>query len=244
MNFLNGLAYNVRGLILGLRTPKLLLLGLARFCILLLLTIASISLIFLYRQQIMDLLWLRPDSYWILWLWTILYWLVSLMMMSIAAVIAYILAQILFCVFIMDLMSQATEKLITGSVKSPEPKPVAKQLWHLIRQETPRAILPILLMMLFTVLGWLTPFGTIIALITPLIAAIFLAWDNTDLLPARRLLPFRQRFFSLMKSLPYHLGFGLPFLIPLFNSLLLSFAPVGATLYILEKETPKHEQSP
>ena len=85
-----------------------------------------------------------------------------------------------------------------------------------------------------TILGWLTPLGPVITLITPLIVAIFLAWDNSDLLPARRIEPFGQRFRFLMRSLPFHLGFGLPFLIPILNSLLLSFAPVGATLYMID----------
>jgi len=236
MKLFDGITCNFRGLLLGLRTPKLLILGLIRFCILLLLTIASIGLILLYQHEVMGLIWVRPESYWVLWLWYIVSWLVSLLMMGIAAVIAYLLAQILFCVFIMDMMSRTTEEMLTGSVEVPESMPLMKQFFYLIRQETPRAILPLLLLLLLTVMGWLTPLGPIISLITPLIAAIFLAWDNTDLLPARRSRSFRQRFSFLVKNLPFHLGFGLPFLIPFLNSLLLSFAPVGATTYIIEKE--------
>ena len=55
-----------------------------------------------------------------------------------------------------------------------------------------------------------------------------------DLVPARRLQPFSERFRFLLKTLPFHLGFGLLFLVPVLNILLLSFAPVGATLYYLE----------
>jgi CysZ protein len=67
-------------------------------------------------------------------------------------------------------------------------------------------------------------------------AVIFLAWDNTDLIPARRMVPFAQRFALLRRSLTFHLGFGLWFLIPVVNILFLSFAPVGATLYWVEKQ--------
>jgi CysZ protein len=66
-------------------------------------------------------------------------------------------------------------------------------------------------------------------------AVIFLAWDNTDLIPARRLVPFGERLRLLRSTLPFHLGFGLLFLIPFLNILFLSFAPVGATLYYIEK---------
>jgi CysZ protein len=84
--------------------------------------------------------------------------------------------------------------------------------------------------------GWLTPLGPFLTFGGPLVAAIFLAWDNTDLVPARRLYTFGERFQLLRRHLLFHLGFGLPFLIPLANVLLLSFAPVGATLYQIQKE--------
>ena len=73
-------------------------------------------------------------------------------------------------------------------------------------------------------------------LLLPALAAVFLSWDNTDLIPARRLDPFGKRFKFLLKNLPFHLGFGLLFLIPVLNILFLSFAPVGATLYYIDKE--------
>jgi CysZ protein len=46
--------------------------------------------------------------------------------------------------------------------------------------------------------------------------------------------PFSKRFSWLSKNFLFHLGFGLPFLIPVVNILLLSFAPVGATLFHTE----------
>lgn len=243
MDLLSGITYNVRGLLLGLKTPKLLILGLIRFSILILLTIASISIVLLYQQDVMALIWIRPESYWILWLWYLVSWLTSLLLMVFAGIVAYLLAQILFCVFIMDVMSRTTERMITGKVQESDPKPWMQLFLYLIRQEIPRAILPILLMLLFTVLGWLTPLGPIITLMTPLIVVIFLAWDNSDLLPARRIEPFKQRFRFLMKNLPFHLGFGLPFLIPILNTISLSFAPVGATLYMIDARKEDKEQA-
>jgi CysZ protein len=71
-------------------------------------------------------------------------------------------------------------------------------------------------------------------LLSPILAGIFLAWDNTDLVPARRLVAFGERFTFLRRNFSFHLGFGLCFLIPGLNILLLSFAPVGGTLYYIE----------
>ncbi len=78
--------------------------------------------------------------------------------------------------------------------------------------------------------------GPLLAILSSCIAAVFLAWDNTDLVPARRLVSFKDRFSFLKKNLLFHLGFGLLFLIPVANILFLSFAPVGATIYHLEKK--------
>ena len=105
-----------------------------------------------------------------------------------------------------------------------------------MKQEIPRTTIPVLLAIVLMLLGWLTPVGPFIAIFSSGVAAIFLAWDNTDLIPARRMDPFSRRFRFLLKTLPFHLGFGIPFLIPGLNLLLLSFAPVGATLYHLEKD--------
>jgi CysZ protein len=82
----------------------------------------------------------------------------------------------------------------------------------------------------------MTPLLPLTTVGSSLIAAIFLAWDNTDLVPARRLKPFSDRMRFLIGSLPLHLGFGVWFLIPVLNILFLSFAPVGATMIHLEGE--------
>jgi CysZ protein len=116
--------------------------------------------------------------------------------------------------------------------------PFWKQFFYLIKQEIPRALLPISITLMITILGWLTPFGPVVAVIATGAAMVFLAWDNTDLIPARRLTPFSERFKLMTGALAFHLGFGLPFLIPVLNIVLLSFAPVGATLYFIEKQEP------
>ena len=106
---------------------------------------------------------------------------------------------------------------------------------YLLRQELPRTILPVTAVFVLMILGWLTPLGPVLTVVSSATAVIFLAWDNTDLIPARRLISFRKRWYLLIKHLPFHLGFGIPFLIPGLNLLFLSFAPIGATLYYLDQ---------
>ena len=235
MSLFKGISYNLRGLGMGLKTPKLLLLGLIRIVVVILLTIVAAGLIFYYHGEIVQLIWSKPESNWVIWLWYVFTWLLSLVLVGLAVVLAYLVSQILFSVFIMDQMSRITEKIVTGGVNEPHSMPLLKQFLYLIKQEIPRAILPIVITLLLTVVGWLTPFGPIVTIITTGAAMIFLAWDNTDLTPARRLIPFNKRFNLMKSTLPFHLGFGLLFLIPVLNIIFLSFAPVGATLYFIDK---------
>ncbi len=236
MNLFKGIVYNLRGVKLSLKTPRLLILGLTRLVVVVFITILSASLILMYHQQILNLIWSKPESQLILWLWHLVSWLLSFLLVGVSAILSYLIAQILFSVVIMDTMSRITERLVSGQEKELRKMPFMRQFFYLIRQEIPRTTIPVLLTLLLMILGWLTPLGPVVAIISSAIAAVFLSWDNTDLVPARRLDPFGKRFNFLLKNLPFHLGFGLLFLIPVVNILFLSFAPVGATLYYVDKE--------
>jgi CysZ protein len=235
MGLFSGIKYNLQGLSLGLKTPKLLLLGIIRLIVVVIVTILSTGLILVYHQQILNLMWNKPESQWIIWLWYLFSWLLSAILVGCAIVLSYLISQILFSVFIMDLMSKITEKTVTGSIRQSNRIPWWQQFLFLIKQEIPRTTVPVLLSLLLIGLGWLTPLGPLVTILSSAAAVIFLAWDNTDLIPARRMAPFGERFRLLMTTLPFHLGFGLLFLIPLLNILFLSFAPVGATLYYIDK---------
>jgi CysZ protein len=237
MSFLKGIGYNFRGLLLGLKTPNLLLWGLLRFVVVILMTIVAAGFIYAYHLEILEMIWSKPASQWIHWLWHVVSWVLSFSLFGLSAVLSYLVSQIFFSVLIMDHMSRITERQITGGVEEPENITLFRLFVYLIKQEIPRTTIPVLLAILLMLLGWLTPLGPIIAILSSGMAAIFLAWDNTDLIPARRMHPFSARFRFLVGTLPFHLGFGLPFLIPGLNLLLLSFAPVGATLYHVEKDT-------
>jgi len=236
MSLFLGLRYNLKGLWMGLRSPRLLLLGLLRFVVVAVLTIGLSGVVLAKHADILALLWQQPESPWIVWIWYLASWLLTLLLMGVSAVAAYLLAQVLFAVLIMDWMSRITERMVTGQAAAAPNAALLTQMGFLIRQEVPRNIIPVVLTLLIMVLGWFTPLGPVLTFIGPLTAVIFLAWDNTDLIPARNLVSFGRRFKSLGKTLFFHLGFGLPFLIPVLNLLFLSFAPVGATLYHLDRE--------
>lgn len=235
MNIFSGIKYNLKGLGMGLKNPKLLLLGMVRFAVVIFITIVAAGLILVYHQEILNFMWNRPESRWVLWLWYLLSWLLSAVLVGLSTVVSYLVSQILFSVLIMDLMSRITEKAVTGALREQPTIPFWQQFLFLIKQEIPRTTVPVLLSLLLLIAGWLTPLGPVVTILSSAVAVIFLAWDNTDLIPARRLVPFGERFRILRRTLGFHLGFGVLFLIPILNILLLSFAPVGATLYYIDK---------
>jgi CysZ protein len=242
MGFFSGIVYNLRGLMLGLRTPRLLILGLVRLAAVLVLTVAAASLVLVYHDEILALIWTRPASMWLIWLWHLFSWLLGLLLLGVSALAAYIVSQILFSVVIMDAMSRLTEVRVRGAAREPTQRPLFSHFFHLLRQEIPRSIFPVVLTLVLTVLAWLTPLGPVLTVAAPLVAGAFLAWDATDLVPARRLLPFGERFRLFLRALPFHLGFGLLFLVPLLNVLVLSFAPIGGTLYFLDRDDADRER--
>ena len=236
MNFYYGIKYNIKGLILALKTPKLLMLGILRFFIVLVFTLVLSGLVLYWHDEILIMIWKIPESGWLLYVWKAVSWLLSIFLAVIAMVLSYLIAQLFFCVFIMDYMSRITEKIILGREVPHEQGSWVSFLFHLIKQEIPRAIIPVIISLIIMLLGLMTPISPIIIIISSITAVVFLAWDNTDLIPARRMEPFSLRIKFLRKHLLFHIGFGILFLIPWLNIVFLSFAPVGATLYYLDKE--------
>lgn len=236
---LGGIIYNFRGLWLGIRTPRLLVLGLLRFLVMVLLAFLIAGFVLAYHGDLSGMIWTRPENLWLKWLWHLFSWLLTLLLVAASSLLSYLAGQILFGAVIMDVMSRTTERIVTGAVTQPTNVPISRQFLYLIGQEIPRSILPIFLSIMLMIFGWLTPLGPVIALLSTMASAVFLAWDNTDIIPARQFVPFRDRMRFLKANLFFHLGFGLCFLVPFANILFLSFAPVGATLHHIDQRVKK-----
>ncbi len=236
MGFFTGIHYNIKGLVLALKTPKLLMLGLIRFLVVLVLSVFLSGLVLYWHSEILAMLWQMPESGWLVYLWHGVSWILSLVLAVLAMIVAYLLAQIFFCVFIMDYMSRITERMVLGHDASPVHGSMFTFFIYLIRQEIPRAVIPVIISVGLMILGLFTPLSLVVLCLSSVVAALFLAWDNTDLVPARRMLPLKDRAAFLKQNILFHIGFGLLFLIPWVNIFFLSFAPVGATLYVIDTE--------
>ncbi len=236
MDLFEGIKYNIKGVILSLKTPKLLMLGILRFAFVLLLTFLVSGLVLYWHDEILTAIWKKPDSGWLIYFWNAVSYLLFIGLAAISMVMAYLISQLVFCVFIMDYMSRITESIILGQEIKPTQGSWFDFFIHLVKQEIPRAVIPVIITLFIMIIGLFTPLSPIIIFISSIAAAVFLAWDNTDLVPARRMYSFRTRVGFLKKNLMFHIGFGILFLIPGLNIVFLSFAPVGATLSFIERE--------
>ena len=236
MELYEGIKYNIKGVALALKTPKLLLLGILRFALVLLLTLVLSGLVFYWQDEILTAIWKKPDSGGLIYLWKAVSYLLSIGLAALAMVMAYLVSQILFCVFIMDYMSRITESIVLGQQIQPSQGSLFGFFIHLLKQEIPRAVIPVIITLFIMLVGLFTPLSPLIIFVSSIAAAVFLAWDNTDLVPARRLYPFKTRIGFFKKNLMFHIGFGILFLVPGLNIVFLSFAPIGATLSFIERE--------
>jgi len=235
MDFFLGIKYNIQGLALSLRHPMLLWLGLVRFAVILILALIFSGMIFFYHDLILSGIWTKPEAGVLVYVWHLVSWMLSLVLAALAVVTAYLAAQVFFGVFVMDYMSRLTEKIVLGNEISYADSSRVALFVYLICQEIPRAVIPMVITLGVMVVGMFTPLGPVIFFVSAITAGVFLAWDNTDLVPARQMLPFGKRFRFLHRNIWFHIGFGLPLIIPWLNILTLSFAPVGATLYHIDK---------
>nr|NJM02504.1 hypothetical protein [Desulfobacula sp.] len=236
MDLYEGIKYNIKGVSLALKTPKLLLLGILRFALVVLLTLVLSGLVFYWHDEILTAIWKKPDSGWLIYVWKMLSYILSAGLAAVAMVMAYLVSQVLFCVFIMDYMSRITESMVLGKQVEPSQGSWFGFFIHLVKQEIPRAVIPVAISLFIMIVGLLTPLSPLIILVSSIAASVFLAWDNTDLVPARRMYSFNTRIGFLKKNLMFHIGFGILFLIPGLNLIFLSFAPIGATLSFIERE--------
>ena len=88
MNLYYGLKYNIRGVAMALKTPKLLVLGILRFAIVLFFTLFLSGLVLYWHNEILTMIWTMPESGLLLYLWKAVSWILSLFLAGVAMVLS------------------------------------------------------------------------------------------------------------------------------------------------------------
>lgn len=234
MHLLDGLICHWEALKLLKKRKTLIFWGGVRFIIILVLFVVFSLIAFAYNDPLLEYIWERPESIIMLVIWKITLILFTAVLLFIAAIFSYIISQILFGVLIADYMSYVTEYELTTKVSNGAPLFSFNYLFFLIRQEIPRGFLPLIISSGLMILGWLLPLGFAWVFISSLVSGALVAWDYTDLVPARMLMPFGERFSLFKKTFLGHVIFGLPFLVPFLNVIFFSIGPVAGTIFFLK----------
>jgi CysZ protein len=233
MGFFYGLWCHIEALKIFRQKKSLIFWASLRFITLIVLFVILSAIAISNNREVLQLLWLKPQNYFLVILWYLLLFITSIILMFAAGIISYIISQILFGVLIADHMSILTESIVTGKITNPQMS--LGHLIFLIKQEIPRTFIPLITTSAIMVFGWILPLGVVLVVASVLLSCLFTAWDYTDLVPARALYSFKERFGMFKKDILGHLGFGLPFAVPFLNVLLFSMGPVSGTLFYLRK---------
>lgn len=239
MNLLYGLKCHWEALKIMKAKKSLIFWGLLRFLIILFLFIVLSFIALSYNHLLLEYIWTKPSSLMMLILWKIALVLLTILLLFVAGGLSYLISQILFGVVIADHMSYITEHILSGKEPKGTPPFSFSYLLFLIKQEIPRGTLPLLVSSSFIILGWLLPLGFIWVMVSSLVSCAFLAWDYTDLVPARMLKPFKERFTLFKRTFWGHVIFGLPFMIPFINVLFFSIGPVSGTVFYMRASYSK-----
>lgn len=198
-----------------------------------------------YNDTFLNYIWEKPSKILLTLVWYIVLIFSTIILLFAGAILAYIISQILFGILIADYMSALAEQIITGKQSEEKISFSLTYLIYLIRQEIPRTLFPLILSTSFMVFGWLLPLNFIWVILSSFLSCALMAWDYTDLVPARRSMPFKERLHMFKSNFVGHIVFGLPFLIPFVNVIFLSLAPISGTVFFLKEieSGPKHNSN-
>lgn len=175
--------------------------------------------------------------------WCKIVWLTFLLLKSLIFLILFILALFIFYLLgiilaspIYDLISEKTEKIISGQAEIPFSfKFLIKSIWVTVQVELKKALLLLFIALLGLLLGLIPVAGLFLSLIVINLTAVFgFSLTMVDYPMARRNWSFGRRLNFVKNRWPELTGFGLVFFIPLLNFLAIPAFVVGATALFVD----------
>lgn len=192
---------------------------------------------------------LEADA-WYEWLWvgpgSLLLWLVRalwLFVVAATALVAGLLTATLLASPVLDVLSQRVERVISG-VAAGDDEPLTsaglvRDALGSLANEARRLARFVALSLAITALGWLVPFGPVLApLALAMLAIAFLPLEYAGMALDRRRIPFAQRRAWLARHRARSIGLGAAGfavgLVPGLNFLLLPALIVAGTIFVIE----------
>ena len=176
----------------------------------------------------------------ILWVVDLLFQLLIIILsLVILLIISYVVALIVAAPF-NDTLSEQVEIMVTGSGEIPfSLKKFIKDLWRIIKMESIKALILVLIPIVLFVLNVIPAIGGFLYI---LLTFLFGAWDMgfayAELPMGRKLFPLKERFAFGMKNKWALMGLGIGFVIPFFYLIFAAPLAVGGTLLYLDRSKP------
>jgi CysZ protein len=246
-DFVRGLLYPLRGLVILRRHPGMVRYWLPPIVLTTAALIASVMLASRYYDDVLALIWAAPSrDDWEHSLLFALYWVVRVLTfvlgIGLAMLVTVVLAN-LFAAPFNDALSEAVEELETGRKAPPFSLPkLLRDLGRSLGLELVKLCIYVAVMAPLSVASWLLPgIGQALYLVfASLFTWLYFAIDYVDWPASRRGLGWRARL-GLLRTRPFlMLGFGFAvsvcLFVPLLNLCFMPFAVAGGTRLFLDLE--------
>lgn len=253
-DFLRGLVYPLRGLVILRRHPGMVRYWLPPIVLTGLALIASIVFAVRYHDQALALIWAAPSREdWQHALLFSLYWVVRafalLVGIGLAMLVSVVLAN-LFAAPFNDALSEAVEEVETGRPSPPFSLPkMLRDLGRSLGLELVKLCIYVAVMGPLLVVSWLLPgVGQLVYMVfASLFTSLYFAIDYVDWPASRRGLDWRARL-GLLRTRPFlMLGFGFAvaacLFVPLLNLCFMPFAVAGGTRLFLDLDAYRARES-
>ena len=236
--FSEGFRYHFRGIRFGFGNPSFLMLSVLPFLVTLALYGVAFYLFTLYADDLLRMIWhveTGESSKYMGWLYQAYLYVVRFIIYPIVLVImfyTFIVFSNILASPVYDYISnkyERTQYQASSHDRSDGPSP---KILTIMKEETKKAMLMLVVplpLLLIPVIG---------AILSFIVAAVFLAWDFIDFSLSRDLPLLKDRMKAVWRYKFLFLGFGCPLLIPFFGLMLLPFAILGSTRLYFDRIKP------
>jgi CysZ protein len=244
--FSEGLRFHIRGIRFGFGNLSFLILSAVPFLITLALYIFGFYMFTLYADDLLRMVWrveTGESSTYVGWLyWTyvhvvkfLLYLIVLVVMFYTFVVLSNVLASPVH-----DYISTRYERMHYQDATHQQAASHAKGVLTVVKEEVKKALLMLVIplpLLFVPVIG---------AVLSFIVAGIFLAWDYIDFSLSRDHPLLKDRIKAVWRHKFILLGFGCPLLIPFLGLIIMPFAILGSTKLYFDrmKKIPKMEKLP
>jgi len=239
--FSEGLRFHVKGIRFGLNHLSFMILAILPFLVTLTLYTFAFYMFIHHAEDLLQMVW-HPQAGesswlvgWLYWTYThIVKWILYLVVLVIMFY-TFIVLSIVIASPVYDHISTKYERVYYQNAPEGEATPSGRGLLTILKEEVKKALLMLIIpipLLFVPVIG---------AILSFMVAAVFIAWDFTDFSLSRNSPLLKDRMRAVWRHKTTLFGFGCPLLVPFLGLIIVPFAILGSTKLYFDrmKDTEK-----